>query len=79
LVLETVGSRTERVIEALFRAGVGVFLLATSADGVIHLAGWHQLENATHLGIFTGMVLASLALVMRGSAPIRKEPSYATR
>ena len=71
--------RLERLAEALFKAGVGAFLLATSADGAIHLTGVHQLEPAAHLGIFAGMAIASLALVVRGSAPIRKERSHATR
>jgi len=79
LFLETLTGRLERVGDALFRAGLGTFLLATGADGAIHLTGWHQLETAAHLGIFAGMALASLALVVRGSAPIRKERSHATR
>jgi len=79
LFLEVLGQRLERVAEVLFRAGVGAFLLSTSADGAIHLTGAHQLEPAAHLGIFAGMALASIALVVRGSAPTRKERSHATR
>lgn len=65
--------------DALFRAGIAAFLLAVSADGAIHLAGRHELEPAAHLGIFAGMALASVALVVRGSAPQRKERSHAHR
>jgi len=79
LFLEALSSGSERVAEALFRGGVVAFLLATTADGAIHLAGWHQFEQIAHLGIFAGMAVASVALVLRGSAPERKERSHATR
>jgi hypothetical protein len=73
------GLRLTRIVEALFKVGLGTFLLATSADGAIHLAGAHQLEPVAHLAVFTGMALASIALVVRGSAPAGKERSHAIR
>jgi hypothetical protein len=79
LFLENAGQGLERVTEVLFRGGIGAFLLATSGDGAIHIAGWHQLESAAHLGIFAGMAIASVALVVRGSASNGKERSHATR
>lgn len=72
------GSRhgLERATDALFRIGIAAFLLAVSADGALHLTGSHDLEQAAHLAIFAGMALASVALVVRGSASQRKERSH---
>jgi membrane protein implicated in regulation of membrane protease activity len=79
LFLETEGQGRERVAETLFLVGIGAFLLAAGADGAVHLAGWHQLELAAHLAVFAGMALASVALVVRGLMPRRKERSHAVR
>jgi hypothetical protein len=79
LFLERSRHGLERATDTLFHIGIAAFLLAVSADGAIHLAGSHDLEQAAHVAIFVGMALASVALVVRGAAPQRKERSHAIR
>jgi hypothetical protein len=79
LLLEAANHGAERAAPALFWAGIAGFIAATGADGAVHLLGWHGLEPAAHTAIFSGMALASLGLVLRGTAAHRKERSHAVR
>jgi hypothetical protein len=79
LFLEAANHGAERAGPALFWAGMAGFIAATSADGAVHLLGWHGLEPAAHTAIFSGMALAWLGLALRGAAAHRKERSHAVR